>query len=123
MGEEKRRVKEGPRHQRMGLHGVVSQRERTEGTKYFFLSMVGMSVLSAFSHITCPSVDTRTLAGMSIDQEDKRTGMRSGYFWRMRSASALRFSRDEGEERTMGSDRDRCQKREITPAHRRDVRP
>jgi hypothetical protein len=26
---------------------------RTEGTKYFFLSMVGMSVLSAFSHITC----------------------------------------------------------------------
>jgi hypothetical protein len=29
-------------------HGV-----RTDGTKYFFLSIVGMSVLSAFSHITC----------------------------------------------------------------------
>lgn len=26
--------------------------ERTEGTRYFFLSMVGMSVLSAFSQIT-----------------------------------------------------------------------
>ena len=32
---------------------VVGHRVRTEGTKYFFLSMVGMSVLSAFSHITC----------------------------------------------------------------------
>lgn len=27
--------------------------KRTEGTKYFFLSMVGMSVLSAFSQMTC----------------------------------------------------------------------
>lgn len=27
-------------------------RTRTDGTKYFFLSMVGMSVLSAFSQIT-----------------------------------------------------------------------
>jgi hypothetical protein len=30
-------------------------RVRTEGTKYFFLSMVGISVRSAFSQMTCPS--------------------------------------------------------------------
>lgn len=46
---EKKRVRE---HQPDRLR-VVGYRTRTEGTKYFFLSMVGMSVLSAFSHITC----------------------------------------------------------------------
>ena len=43
----------------------------TAGTRYFFLSIVGISDFSAFSQMT---------------------GIRSGYFWRIRSASALRLS-------------------------------
>src|SRR6266850_2592711 len=37
-----------------------------------------------------------TLVRRPIDTGDERTGIRSGYFWRMRSASALRFSGDGG---------------------------
>lgn len=48
MGRGKKSVQE---RQRDRLR-VVGYRARTEGTKYFFLSMVGISVLSAFSHIT-----------------------------------------------------------------------
>lgn len=44
---------------------------RSDGTKYFFLSITAMSLLGALSVIT---------------------GMRSGYFARMRPDSALRFS-------------------------------
>jgi len=51
-GEKEKRVQE---RQRDRLR-VVGYGPRTEGTKYFFLSMVGMSVLSAFSHITCRGV-------------------------------------------------------------------
>lgn len=43
----------------------------TAGTRYFFLSMVGISLFSAFSQIT---------------------GILSGYFCLIRSASALRLS-------------------------------
>ena len=51
-GEREKRV-QGRQRDRLR---VVGHRGRTEGTKYFFLSMVGMSVLSAFSHITCRGV-------------------------------------------------------------------
>ena len=49
----------------------------TDGTRYFFLSIVGISVLSAFSQITYPS------KGKNIDIAGPlqgQTGIRSGYF-------------------------------------------
>ena len=47
---------------------------RSHGTRYFFLSMSGMSLCAAFSQIT---------------------GMRSGYLSRMRCASVWRFSKQK----------------------------
>jgi hypothetical protein len=32
---------------------IIAKDERTDGTRYFFLSIVGISVRSAFSQITC----------------------------------------------------------------------
>ena len=53
--------------------------------------MVAMSDFSTFSQMTYALLP---VARGRADEEarGKRTGMRSLYFWRMRSASALRFS-------------------------------
>ena len=39
-------------------------KSRTDGTRYFFLSMVGISVLSAFSQITYTRISMFTLRGV-----------------------------------------------------------
>ena len=44
---------EGRRDISGSLSVTWSQGSRTEGTRYFFLSIVGISVLSAFSQMTC----------------------------------------------------------------------
>jgi hypothetical protein len=52
---------------------------RSAGTRYFFLSIAGMSVLSAFSQMTCEGMD-ESEGFMRRTRRGKRTGMRSGYF-------------------------------------------
>lgn len=69
---------------------------RSAGTKYFFLSIVAMSDFSTFSQITCQCDSNQPLLLHDVDMRDsveRRTGMRSAYFCRIRSASALRFSK------------------------------
>jgi hypothetical protein len=61
----------------------------TEGTKYFFLSIVGISVRSAFSQMTYGSM---VEVAHKPCTETLLTGMRSGYFCRILSASAFRLS-------------------------------
>lgn len=70
----------------------ASEFQRTDGTRYFFLSMVGISVRSAFSQITCSWIDATWLIERIGWMGTTLTGIRSGYFCLIRSASALRFS-------------------------------
>src|SRR6267142_1748239 len=62
-------VERGTKASADGLRAMVARRARTEGTRYFFLSIVGMSVRSAFSHITCPEGGySRWCGGPSIQE-------------------------------------------------------
>ena len=71
---------------------AMNQLGLTEGTRYFFLSMVGMSVRSAFSQMTCHATQLSKRFPEDAVIRSELTGIRSGYFCRIRSASALRFS-------------------------------
>jgi hypothetical protein len=56
--------------------------------------MVAMSDFSTFSQITWERMEVSWgVVDGSCGVKDGLTGMRSEYFWRMRSASALRFSK------------------------------
>ena len=71
------------------ISATIRESQLTDGTRYFFLSIVGISVLSAFSQITY--IHESDHLGLS-SRTNERTGIRSGYFWRILSASAFRFS-------------------------------
>lgn len=76
-------------------HNHVYSGVRTDGTRYFFLSIVGISVLSAFSQMTYREYHAQHAAdkwAASGGLGEQRTGILSGYFCLMRSASALRLS-------------------------------
>lgn len=113
-GEREKRVQE---RQQDRLR-VVGHSMRTEGTKYFFLSMVGMSVLSAFSHITCQGDTSLWMDDMGDNVRECGRGT-SGEF-----ALPLPFASLEREGNNDQSDWGSAVGNGVTtPAHRRGARP
>lgn len=83
---------------------IKSHTVKSDGTKYFFLSISGISLFGAFSAITYWYTNHNTTYHNNTTHESAEltntetafygvhTGMRSGYLARMRPASAFRFS-------------------------------